>query len=142
MRRLGDRARVEYLAAHDGLRDVVGATLDYAARAISPQGGEAVGRRVVERLMTADGEAPQYAQADLVGQVRAIAAGWHWHATRFGVSEDDDRVTFRLDPCGSGMRLEADGRYDGPDGWVRAERPSASTFMEAGFPMYSTTAPR
>jgi hypothetical protein len=35
------------------------------------------------------------------------------------------------------MRLEAEGRYDGPAGWIRSKRPSPSTFMQSGFPMYS-----
>lgn len=135
--RLGDLARAEYIPVHDGMRDVVGATLDFAARSTSPAEGEAIGRRVIERIMSSSGEAPQYAQAGLVEQVRSIAAGWHWHATVFQVLEDGDKVTFRLDPCGSGMRLEQEGRYDGPDGWVRSELPSASTFMQSGFPMYS-----
>jgi hypothetical protein len=137
VRRLGELARAEYLPVHDGMRDVVGATLDFVARATSPAEGEEVGRRVIERLMGAAGDAPQYTQSDLAERVRAITAGWHWHATRFEVSEDDDKVTFRLDPCGSGMRLEAEGRYDGPDGWLRSTRPSPSTFMQTGFPLYS-----
>jgi len=33
--RLSELARAEYLPVHDGMRDVVGATLDYAARATS-----------------------------------------------------------------------------------------------------------
>lgn len=137
VRRLGDLARAEYLPVHDGMRDVVGATLEFAARATSPEEGEAIGRRVIERIMGESGDAPQYAQADLAARVRSITSGWHWHATQFEVSEDDEKVTFRLDPCGSGMRLEAEGRYDGPNGWLRSVRPSPSTFMQSGFPMYS-----
>jgi hypothetical protein len=137
VQRLGELARAEYVPVHDGLRDVVGATLDFAARATSPEEGEAIGRRVIERSMSSAGDAPQYAQPDLAERVRSIAAGWHWHATRFQVTEDGDKVTFRLDPCGSGMRLELEGRYDGPDGWIRSERGSPSTFMQSGFPMYS-----
>ena len=137
VRRLGDLARAEYVAVHDGLRDVVGATLDFAARETSPEEGEGVGRRVIERMMGEAGAAPQYAQADLKARVRSIAAGWHWHVTTFDVAEDDDRITFHLDPCGSGGRLELEGRYDGEDGWLRSARPSPSTFMQTGFPAYS-----
>lgn len=137
VRRIGDLARAEYVAVHDGMRDVVGATLDFAARVTSPEEGEAIGRRVIERIMSSSGEAPQYGQSSLVEQVRSIAAGWHWHVTEFQVTEDGDKVTFRLDPCGSGMRLETEGRYDGPAAWLRSERPSPSTFMQSGFPMYS-----
>jgi hypothetical protein len=135
--RLSNLARSEYLPVHDGLRDVVGATLDFASRATSPEEGEAIGRRVIAKILGATGDAPQYEQADLADRVRSIAAGWFWHATQFQVSEDDDKITFRLDPCGSGGRLELEGRYDGPDAWTRSTRPSASTFMLTGFPMYS-----
>lgn len=136
VRRLTTLARAEYVPVHDGLRDTVGATLSYAVDATSPEEGEAIGQRVIERIM-AGGDAPQYGQADLRSRVRAIAAGWHWHVTGFTVVEDDDKVTFRLAPCGSGMRLEREGRYDGARGWHRSVAPSASTFMQSGFPLYS-----
>jgi hypothetical protein len=136
VRKLSAAARAEYLPVHDGLRDAVAATLSHAVDETSPEEGEAIGRRVIERLMQG-GDAPQYSQAGLRERVEAIADGWHWHGTTFTVTEDDEKVTFHLGPCGSGMRLELEGRYDGAGAWHRSREPSPSTFMERGFPMYS-----
>ena len=136
VRKLAASAQMEYVPVHDGLRDTVGAALSYAVDMTSPEEGEAIGRRAIARIM-AGGDAPQYGQIDLRARIRAIAAGWHWHVTGFTVVEDEDKVTFRLAPCGSGMRLETEGRYDGAQGWHRSVAPSPSTFMQRGFPLYS-----
>jgi hypothetical protein len=136
---IAEAVRHEYLAAHDGLRDVVGATLESARQMSSPEEAEAIGLAAIESIMAAGagGDPPQYAHNALKERVRAIAAGWHWHATAFTLSEDDWKITFRLDPCGSGMRLLQEGAYDGETGWHRSVRPSPSTFMQMDFPLYS-----
>jgi hypothetical protein len=66
---------------------------------------------------------------------------WHWHPSVLTVTENDERVTIHSHPCGSGMRLELRGKYDGPNGWHRSVTPSQSTFMESGFPMYCNHCP-
>lgn len=135
-RELAQAVRREYVVAHDGFRDAIAATLSHAVDVSSPEEGEAIGRRVVEYLMQG-GDPPQYTQPSFAGRLKAIAAGWHWHATSFTLSEDDEKFTFHLGPCGSGMRLLREGAYDGEGAWHRSETPSPSNFMQVGFPMYS-----
>jgi len=146
VRRLAMAVRGEYVGAHDGFRDAVAKTLAYIAGTRGPEIGERVGRECIEELQPA-GDPPQYAQADLRQRVKAIAAGWHWHATRFSLTEDQEKFTFLLHPCGSGMRLIQEGYYtEGPWGpplagkddaqLTRSRGSSWSTFMNDGFPIY------
>jgi hypothetical protein len=136
VRQLARAVREEYVVAHDGFRDAIAASMSFAVDASTPEEGEALGRRVVEDGLQ-DGEPRQYAQADFLERLKAIATGWHWHATSFSLTEDDQKFTFHLGPCGSGMRLLLEGAYDGDGAWHRSQKPSPSNFMQTGFPMYS-----
>ena len=139
--------RAEYVPVHDGFRDTIALTLAWLVDTYGDEEGEAIGREVVEKSMEG-GDPPQYSQAGLRDRVKAIALGWHWHATRFSLSEDDERITFRLHPCGSGMRLVQEGIYGpGPFGppdcgvdrkarLPRSKNATRSTFMTEGFPIY------
>jgi predicted ArsR family transcriptional regulator len=79
----------------------------------------------------------QFEAMSLETKVRNICSLWHWHCTTFKVSEYDDKFTFHLDPCGSGMRLEKAGAYDGCTGYARVKERHPMTFMEEDFPIYS-----
>ena len=135
--------REEYVAVHDGLVDAIAAALSCGIDVTSPEEGEAIARRAMERHI--DRGAGTYAvpfttphgeRLDLLKErIRGIAEVWHWHPGGVTVSEDDDRVTFHTHPCGSGMRLELRGKY-GPGGWHRSASPSGSNFMQEGFPTY------
>jgi hypothetical protein len=132
---VGRRLRREYVLVHDGLRDVVAWALDFAYRELGSAEGEALGTRVVRGLM-GSGSLEQYALPSLQEKLQGIADGWHWHATSFSLRQTEDRVTFVLDPCGSGMRLAATGAFDGPSALARAEVGSPATFGLAGLPSY------
>ena len=147
VRELAMAVRAEYLPVHDGFRDAAALTLAYLCETYGMQKGEAMGRECIEKAMPG-GDPPQYAQADFGDRVRTIAFGWHWHASRFRLTEDDEKVTFHLLPCGSGMRLIQEGYYKkgpfGPpevglagEGRVpRSKLPSKSNFMTKDFPAY------
>ncbi len=54
--------------------------------------------------------------------VLALAATWRAHSCSgvgphpgaFTITEDDEKFTFAMNPCGSGQRLVRMGRYEGP----------------------------
>ena len=54
----------------------------------------------------------------------ALAATWRAHSTSgvgpkpgaFEIAEDDEKLTFTMNPCGSGQRLWRNRRY-GPEGF-------------------------
>ena len=147
VRELAMAVRAEYVPVHDGFRDAAALTLAYLYETYGLEKGEAMGRACIEKAMP-EGDPPQYAQADLRDRIRTIAFGWHWHASRFRLTEDDEKVTFHLLPCGSGMRLIQEGYYEkgpfGPpeagfagEGRVpRSKSPSKSNFMTEDFPAY------
>jgi hypothetical protein len=127
--------KAEYVIVHDGLRNAVARTLAESIRIAGPEEGEAIGRRVVLDLM-GDGEIPQYSQGPIMERLNNIAAGWHWHATEFELVEDPERFTFILGPCGSGMRLIQEGKYQGKRALPLSVRPTLSTFMSTDYPSY------
>jgi hypothetical protein len=78
--------------------------------------------------------------------VPLLAATWRAHSCSgvgpnpgsFTISEDDQKVTFAMNPCGSGQRLVRNGAYDGlPDGGRTREAHDWS-FDRQGFPLYCT----
>ena len=57
--------------------------------------------------------------------MRLLAATWRAHSCSgvgpnpgsFTITEDEEKVTFTMNPCGSGQRLVRNGAYEGlPDG--------------------------
>ena len=78
--------------------------------------------------------------------VELLAATWRAHSCSgvgpnpgaFEISEDDEKVTFTMNPCGSGQRLVRNGAYDGlPDGGRTREAHDWS-FDRREFPLYCT----
>jgi hypothetical protein len=78
--------------------------------------------------------------------VELLAATWRAHSCSgvgpnpgsFTITEDDEKVTFTMSPCGSGQRLVLNGAYDAlPDGGRTREAHDWS-FGRKGFPLYCT----
>jgi len=78
--------------------------------------------------------------------VGLLAATWRAHSCSgvgphpggFTITEDEQKVTFRMSPCGSGQRLVLNGAYDGlPGGGVTREAHDWS-FGRKGMPLYCT----
>ena len=131
---------------HDGFMDTVTAALSHFVDVTSPEEGEKIGLKVQERHMAgpwfdqylgAHGDSPEALRRRIVD----VATTWHWHPTEFTMTEDDEKVTVHTHPCGSGMRLEQRGRYEGENAFKRSVRSSRSTFMERDFPIYCNHCP-
>ena len=145
-RSLAAAIRREFAPVHDSFVRLAAATLSHLVDVTSPEEGERIGREAMDEHMSG----PWFDQflgvhgasaSAFKTQVRQIVETWHWHPTNLTVTEDDERVTVHTHPCGSGMRLELSGAYDGEDAWHRSVRGSASTFMESDFPMYCNHCP-
>ncbi|MDP7637976.1 MAG: hypothetical protein QF577_10570 [Phycisphaerae bacterium] len=125
----------EFQPVHDGLVDAVTSMLSFFVKKTSPQDGEQIGRHAMERHMKGEWF-DQYlgnhrdSPDQLRSQIRDIVTTWHWHPSRITVTEDEDKVTIHTHPCGSGMRIEQQGKYDTLNGYVRSVTPSPSNFME------------
>lgn len=76
----------------------------------------------------------------------ALAATWRAHSTSgtgpepgaFSIEEDDEKLTFTLNPCGSGQRLVRRGLYEGSEGYGVTAEAHDWSFGREGFPLYCT----
>ena len=79
-----------------------------------------------------------------VGAAFLAKYGWRAHSCfgagdppgRFRVTEDDEKFTFHLDPCGSGARLWRTGWYAPGRGGRVSTKARPWTYNRAGFPYY------
>jgi len=78
--------------------------------------------------------------------VHLLAATWRAHSTSgvgknpgaFTITEDDEKVTFTMNPCGSGQRLWRNGHYARPDGYAVTDEAHDWSYGRKGFPIYCT----
>ena len=78
--------------------------------------------------------------------VDALAANWRAHSCSgtgphpgaFTISEDDEKFTFAMNPCGSGQRLWRMGAYEGPNGLGVTRNGHDWSYGREGFPLYCT----
>lgn len=131
--RLVDRFLAAHLSVHDGYRNLVARLLSW----ICTEYGEQEVARLNEAHGTWDIFKP-VVTLPTKELVRRIADINHWHLSRFRIIEDDVKVTFLLQPCGSGGRLINEGRYysTGTAPYALIQQSSASTFGISGFPVY------
>ena len=78
--------------------------------------------------------------------VEALAATWQAHSTSgvgphpgaFEIEEDDEKFTFRMNPCGSGQRLWRRGMYRGEHAYGVTQQAHDWSYGREGFPLYCT----
>ena len=78
--------------------------------------------------------------------VEALAATWRAHSTSgtgqnpgaFTITEDEEKFTFAMNPCGSGQRLWRNGAYEGEDPYGVTEEAHDWSYGREGFPLYCT----
>lgn len=81
--------------------------------------------------------------------VYLLAKAWRAHSCfgageypgGFRIEEDDEKFTFHLTPCGSGLRLWAKGWYTPGREGKTSESPHRWTYGRAGFPYYCIHCP-
>ena len=78
--------------------------------------------------------------------VEALAATWRAHSTsgvgpspgRFTIEEDDEKFTFRMNPCGSGQRRWRRGLYKGENAYGVTREAHDWSYGREQFPLYCT----
>ena len=78
--------------------------------------------------------------------MHALAATWRAHSCSgtgphpgaFTITEDDEKFTFEMNPCGSGQRLVRMGRYEGPNALGVTTAAHDWSYGREGFPLYCT----
>ena len=67
---------------------------------------------------------------------------WRQHCGEFTVEEDDEKITFKHYPCGSGGRLINEGAFDGESGYRRIKEAGPHTWGKENIPIYCTHCPQ
>jgi len=68
--------------------------------------------------------------------VEFVSDTWRKHYGKFTVTEDDEKIIFTHDPCGSGGRLVMSEIYDGPFGYARIQEAGPGNWGEEDVPIY------
>jgi hypothetical protein len=88
----------------------------------------------------------QIVERDRREVVEALAATWRAHSTSgvgpepgaFTIEEDDEKFTFRMNPCGSGQRMWRRGLYEGENAYGVTRQAHDWSYGREGFPLYCT----
>jgi len=107
---------------HDLLVDGVAGLISFVKERLGDEGVEDAWTYSLERSWRMPVET--IAGSDRRAIAAALAATWRAHSTSgvgpnpgaFEIAEDDEKLTFTMNPCGCGQRLWRNRRY-GPDGW-------------------------
>jgi hypothetical protein len=143
-RRLCEAMKYEWLMLHDLYATGTAALLTF----IKDRLGEAAIAEAHEASMERDWrrQVEQIGALDRRLIVELLAATWRAHSTSgvgrnpgaFTVTEDDEKVTFAMNPCGSGQRLWRNGYYEGEGAFAVTDEAHDWSYGREGFPVYCT----
>ncbi len=142
-RRLCEAMKGEWLMLHDLMAESVLGLISFVQERLGDDGVEEAWRSCVERGWHRHHDA--IGRVDRRTVVELLAATWRAHSAsgagehpgRFTITEDDEKLTFRMNPCGSGQRLVRRGIYESA-GYGRTERAHDWSYGRSGFPLYCT----
>ena len=120
-KKIAKRMYNEFLSMHDLYRNWIAATLSEV--------GRRYGDEVLDEVMV-DGvrawwkpivnSLPKEPEA-MPAKIKMFAAGLQGHLQPLEITEDDEKVTIKMKPCGSGGRLINEGKYEGKDALLKIE---------------------
>jgi len=143
-RALAERMKSEWVMLHDLFVDMTAGLVTYVQQREGDDGVARAWEECFERGWRPHVE--KIARLDRRRVVELLAATWRAHSTsgagrfpgRFSISEDDEKFTFSMHPCGSGQRLVLRGGYEGDRAFGRTEEAHDWSYGRAGFPLYCT----
>jgi hypothetical protein len=143
-RKLCNAMRYEGRFLHDLMAESILGLVTYIQSKLGDDGVEEAWRDSLGRGWKRDTEGVvERARRDVV---LALAATWRAHSVSgvgpepasFTIEEDEQKFTFRMNPCGSGQRLWRRGLYQGPTAYGVTERAHDWTYGRDKFPLYCT----
>jgi len=140
---LCERERHESQFMHDMLVDGMAGLISFVKEKLGDEGVGEAWQYSLERSWRKPVETIAATDRKLIA--RSLAATWRAHSTSgvgpkpgaFEIDEDEEKLTFTMNPCGSGQRLWRNGRY-GPDGWGVTDEAHDWSYGRKGFPLYCT----
>jgi hypothetical protein len=133
-----NRMGEESIFSHDAYMNWVVELLDYIYVHDGPEALEKAIRKNFERE---EGELIEsFKKMGLREQVQTYAKGLRMHFQKLEIKEDDEKVSIKMVPCGSGQRLLESGAYDPPRRLSRM-KPHRITWNRPNFPIYCAHGP-
>jgi hypothetical protein len=142
-RRLCGEMKHEWLMLHDLMAESVLGLISH----VQEKGGDAAVAEAWESCIEKGWRRHHDAisRVDRRELVGLLAATWRAHSGsgtgehpgRFTITEDDEKVTFTMNPCGSGQRLVRRGLYENP-GYGRTHEAHDWSYGRRDFPLYCT----
>jgi hypothetical protein len=142
-RALCEEMRHEWRFLHDLMVNGVAGLLTFIQ--------ERLGEDAVREAQNGDqrfwrGAVEQIDSTDRRAIVYALAATWRAHSCSgtgpspgaFTITEDDEKVTFAMNPCGSGQRLWRNGAYQGEGAYGLTKEAHDWSYGRKDFPIYCT----
>lgn len=123
----------EFLVAHDLFRDWIADLLSEIGRQF---GDEALHNIMLKTVGNYMKPLKELSKQGFRAFVEATAAIWRAHFSDFELTEDDEKVTFILKPCGTGGRQLQEGKYEAPLNLLRVEEPQVMTGQSKDCPVY------
>jgi hypothetical protein len=142
-KRLCEEMKHESQFMHDLLVDGVAGLISFVGERFGDQGVEEAWTYSLERSWRSPVETIDHIDRREVA--KALAATWRAHSTSgvgpvpgaFEIAEDAEKLTFTMNPCGSGQRLWRMGRYR-EGGWGLTSSGHDWSYGREGFPLYCT----
>lgn len=136
--KLINRMAKEFQGMHDLYMNWAADLMDYIYTHHGEEALYQAMRGVVNNYMAPLAEA--YGKADFKRQVTMATAGLRGHLAPLEIEEDDEKVTIKMNPCGSGQRLVESGAYEAPRKLSRL-KPHPMTWGLPDFPIYCAHSP-
>jgi hypothetical protein len=142
-KRLCEEMKTESQFMHDMLVDGIAGLISFVKERLGDEGVEEAWEYSLERGWKPTVEAIDRSDRRFIAQ--ALAATWRAHSTSgvgpqpgaFEIAEDEEKLTFTMNPCGSGQRLVRLGRY-GEGGYGTTDGAHSWSYGREGFPLYCT----
>ena len=142
-KRLCREGQGEWLMLHDLMAESVLSLISFVQDKLGDDGVKEAWEYGLERgWKRHHGAINRLERRDVVGLLAATwrahsAGGVGEHPGRFTITEDDEKVTFTMNPCGSGQRLVRKGLYES-FGYGRTTEAHDWSYGREGFPLYCT----
>lgn len=137
-KKLITRMSKEFQGVHDLYMNWIADLMDYL---YVRDGEEALYQALRKAVATyLDPLADAYSKADFKRQVQLLVSGLRAHLVSLRIEEDDEKVTVKMEPCGSGQRLMESGAYGPPRNLSRIKA-HRMTWGLSRFPIYCAHSP-
>jgi len=135
-KKIAKRMYNEFLAMHDLYRNWVTATLSEIARRHGDEELEQIMNEGVRAWWIPALNSMPKGPDQLRGKIKMFAAGLQGHLQPLEIREDDEMVEIKMKPCGSGGRLVAEGKYEGPNAFHTISKAQPLTYGRPDYPVY------